>query len=177
MRRLQEALVGRFDRSSWHIEDLAVHRDERAQAAVDCQLAAFRDLYGEPTHIDGHHHIHVHPAVLACLPRELPIRTLLTAPPRLGDPPSARVRLLRQRFVAPDGCIDFRHVMASLPGGTGVLDFARDHVLEVMVHPQQPPEREALHTPAWAAALAEVELGSYRDVVASRSKSVRAGRR
>src|SRR5947209_15703921 len=38
---------------------------DRVDACVRDQLDAFRALYGrEPTHIDGHHHVHLTPTVL-----------------------------------------------------------------------------------------------------------------
>ena len=46
------------------------------------QLECFRASFGEPSHLDGHHHIHIHPAVLEHLPEDLPIRPILSVPSR-----------------------------------------------------------------------------------------------
>jgi predicted glycoside hydrolase/deacetylase ChbG (UPF0249 family) len=131
-------------------------------AALADQLQLFRELFGrEPTHLDGHHHVHVNAAVLEHLPRGLPIRPPLGASPQrtFGQ------RWLLRRFRRPDTCLAFERVHPALGGeGLGVLAQARRETLEVMVHPAQLHEREALLANDWRAALAELALGSYRDL-------------
>jgi hypothetical protein len=168
-RELQAELAGEFDAGSWLQADVRPREgDRRIREAVVQQLAAFRALYGEPSHLDGHHHIHIHPAVTACLPRELPIRPVLHSPTELGRRGDARDRLLRKQFRCADGCVGFQHVHPAFEDscGLGTLDFARRHVLEVMVHPQLEEERAALRTREWIGALAALQLGSYRGLQA-----------
>jgi predicted glycoside hydrolase/deacetylase ChbG (UPF0249 family) len=128
------------------------------------QLECFRASFGEPSHLDGHHHIHIHPAVLEHLPRELPIRPILSVPSRAGARPGRRERRLRRRFRSPDLCFAFEHVHASLGGaGLDALQPARQRTLEIMTHPQRKPERAALMSAEWREALSTLTLGSYLD--------------
>lgn len=166
-RQIQEHLGGAFGKESWLRDEhkRRRHIDSRVHEAVRLQLDAFRGLYGEPTHIDGHHHVHVHSAVLACLPPELPIRPVMRAPSRLGARRDARERLLHKRFRAADGCVSFRDVHTAL-GGSSVeaLRFAADRTLDVVVHAQFEDERLALRTREWARFLNAAVVGSYRDL-------------
>lgn len=140
-------------------------RDPRIREAITAQLEAFRALYGEPTHFDGHHHVHVHPMVLACLPRGVPIRPRLRTAAALRERYDRRDRRIRRGFVTADGCVSFRQVHSAFGATAGaVSEYAREHVLEVVVHPQRDDERRALHTPEWRVVLAEQQLGSYRDL-------------
>jgi predicted glycoside hydrolase/deacetylase ChbG (UPF0249 family) len=137
----------------------------RIGEAVAHQLEAFRAQFGEPTHIDGHHHVHMHRDVLACLPLELPIRLAPRLPDRLSARANRRERLARKRFRTPDGCVSLPQIHPSLGGsGLDALSFSQDRVLEVIVHPQLEAERQAIHGAEWRIALAPLELGSYRDL-------------
>jgi hypothetical protein len=161
VRRRQLELTRSFDPDSW------LRRDDRGAAAtliaagIADQLDRFRDQFGEPTHIDGHHHVHLHPAVLGQLPRSLAIRPPLQGSPRA--PLGQRWLLRRHRGAA--ACVAFGHVHPALGGdGMGRLDSARRLALEVMVHPAVPAERQALLSAEWRDALADLPLGSYRDL-------------
>jgi hypothetical protein len=165
---LQELLASTFDQTSWLDYDIRRRRriDARIREAVDYQLGAFRELYGEPSHIDGHHHIHVHPAVLLCLPPQMPIRPVLRNPRSLGRRGDARERLLRKRFVTVDGCVSFRDVHTALGGSPAeLLNFAAAHSVDVMVHTQYDEERKALRTREWNHIVNSGRLGSYRDLI------------
>ena len=130
-------------------------------AALDDQLQRFRELFGEPTHLDGHHHVHVDPAVVEHLPRMLPIRPPLSTSAKRTF---GQAWLLR-RFRHPDACLAFERLHPAL-GGEGLEALAQAHrrTVEVMVHPAQEREHEALLSSDWHAALAELTLGSYRDL-------------
>jgi chitin disaccharide deacetylase len=166
VRDLQEELTHVFSASSWSEDGVARHQqDPRIREAVADQLAAFRAVYGEPTHIDGHHHVHVHPAVLACLPPELPIRPVLHTPAEIAGRPTPRDRMLHKLFRSADACVAFQHVHPAFGGaGLQLLEFARKQTLEVMVHPQLEQEQLALRTPEWVDAMSCTQLGSYRDL-------------
>jgi predicted glycoside hydrolase/deacetylase ChbG (UPF0249 family) len=167
-RALQAALANEFDPGSWNrVDERAGDVDERIGEAIRHQLEAFTELFGaNPSHIDGHHHIHVHPAVASSLPRQLPIRPVLHTPAELRRRGNARDRALRRRFRCADGCVSFQHVHPAFEGSWGLrtLGYARRHVLEVMVHPQFDAERAALHSREWFDALSVVQVGSYLDL-------------
>jgi len=164
-RERQRRLTETFGRESWLG---ARHEKPDAQLLADViedQLECFREAFGEPTHLDGHHHIHVHPAVLDQLPDELPIRPILSTPSQADAKPSTRQRDLRRRFGGPELCFAFEHVHPSLGGdGLEVLDHALARSLEIMVHPQQERERSALCSSQWRAALDALRVGSYADL-------------
>jgi predicted glycoside hydrolase/deacetylase ChbG (UPF0249 family) len=166
VRDLQGELTLEFDaRSGSSDAKPPLIPDDRIATAIADQLAAFRALFGEPTHLDGHHHVHLHPSVLACLPPELPIRPPLRRPAHLATAPTRRDRLLRMMFQTIDGCVDIQHIHPAL-GGADLrwLDYSRRHTLEVMVHPQAESEQRALRTHEWKEALSALTLGSYADV-------------
>lgn len=166
LRRLTEV----FGSESWrgetrespHAHDVAA---QLVADVIDDQLERFRESFGEPTHLDGHHHIHTHPEVVDHLPRDLPIRPLLRVPSRALARRSARERRLQRRFVCPDLCFALGDVHPSLGGaGLEALGHAREASLEIMAHPRQEHEREALLSEGWRAALGTVALGSYADL-------------
>ncbi len=135
---------------------------------ISDQLECFRASFGEPSHLDGHHHIHIHPAALEHLPRDLPIRPILSVPSRAEARPGRRERRLRRRFRSPDLCFALEHVHPSLGGdGLAALEPARRQTLEIMTHPQRKPERQALMSSEWRAVLSTLTLGSYRDFARS----------
>jgi chitin disaccharide deacetylase len=165
-RDLQAELTTVFNPSSWYEDSVAPREpDLRIREAVAHQLAAFRAVYGEPTHIDGHHHVHVHPAVMTWLPPELPIRPVLRTPGEIGRRPTPRDRSLGKRFRSADACVAFQQIHPAFGGvGLQILEFGRKQTLEVMVHPQLEHEQRALRTPAWIDALCSSQRGSYRDL-------------
>jgi chitin disaccharide deacetylase len=161
VRQRQLAVTQRFDPDSWRGRDDRPVDAALVAAAIADQLGRFRELFGEPSHIDGHHHIHLHPAVLAALPRSLPIRPPLSP----EGATSLGQRWLLRRFKRPDRCLAFVRVHPALGGeGLDVLSQARQQTIEVMVHPAQTDELAALRSADWLAALAEVPLGSYREL-------------
>jgi predicted glycoside hydrolase/deacetylase ChbG (UPF0249 family) len=159
VRERQLALTRCFGPESWRRgEPTSVPAGQIAAAIAD-QLQRFREQFGEPTHLDGHHHVHVHPAVLSQLPRSMAIR-----PPLQRARGALAQRWRRRRFAGPSACLAFGEVHPALGGeGLQLLEPARHEVLEVMVHPAQPTERDALRSPEWQAALATLPLRSYRD--------------
>ena len=142
------------------------------KAALEDQLERFRELYGrEPTHIDGHNHVHLNPTVLHVLPGSYAVRPGY-------DPTSASpVRLLRR---ARNRKVRRRHptvghffALTSLHpalGGHGLeqaLRAAGSGSVELMVHPAEDRVFEVLLTDDWRRRIAEEHLGSYRDLVAA----------
>jgi predicted glycoside hydrolase/deacetylase ChbG (UPF0249 family) len=159
VRDRQQRLAAIVDRDSWwSARAVALDADLVATVVAD-QLERFRALLGEPTHVDGHHHVHVLDAVLACLPEGIAIRAPLTRP---GSEAVERIAQLRARFAVPDACLPFEAVHADLGGaGLHVLARARREAIEVMVHPRDPAQARALATRSWRDLLSEIGAASY----------------
>jgi predicted glycoside hydrolase/deacetylase ChbG (UPF0249 family) len=134
------------------------------------QLTTFRSLYGrEPTHLDGHNHVHLNPIVMIVVPRRLRLRTALYE----GGVHSPRdvPRMLRHRAIgAWHGSTDFFFPLATLHprlGGAGIeqrLALARDRSVELMTHPGQEVEHDLLCSRDWLALLDGLRLGSFDDL-------------
>jgi predicted glycoside hydrolase/deacetylase ChbG (UPF0249 family) len=165
VRERQLRLTEIFGSESWQGDGRETADAQLIADAIADQLECFREAFGEPTHVDGHHHVHTHPAVVEHLPAKLPIRPILSVPARAGARRSTRERRLHRRFLCPDMCFAFEHVHPSLGGaGLEVLDHAHRHALEVMVHPRQERERAALISEDWLQALSALTVGSYDDL-------------
>jgi predicted glycoside hydrolase/deacetylase ChbG (UPF0249 family) len=138
------------------------------RAAVEDQLERFRTIYRrEPTHIDGHQHVHLNPSVLLSLPREFRVRPGSECEGRLGRP------LRRLRTAALDlrhGTVSRMFALETLHpalGGAGldrVLELARRRTVEIMVHPDRAGDWQALTDPQWRHQLAGTRLGSYAEL-------------
>ena len=75
--------------------------------AVQDQFDTFRSVFGhEPTHLDGHHHVHLTPTVLrsTAIPEGMPIRNTR----RRG----VRQSVIERRFTCPDAFISIRQLSA-----------------------------------------------------------------
>lgn len=170
VRDRQGRLAALFGRESWLNDEQVAAPAQLIHEALEDQLERYRELYGEPTHINGHHHVHVHRSVLEALPRTFPVRPVLRVPSRAWSRPDARERRLRRRFVTATVALGFEHLHPALGGdGFDVLEPAGGHtVVEVMTHPQQSAELEALLSAEWRAVMARLQLGSYADLSARR---------
>jgi predicted glycoside hydrolase/deacetylase ChbG (UPF0249 family) len=168
-RERQQRLTEVFGPESWREDGHEAKPDRQLLVdAIEDQLGSFYEKFGQPTHIDGHHHIHAHPAVLEHLPRDLPIRPVLSVPARKNAGRERRNRQLRRRFLSPETCFAFEDVHPSLGGaGLEALDYAYHHSLEIMVHPKQEAERAALMSASWRDALAALTVGSYADLAST----------
>jgi len=169
VRERQRRLTEVFTSDGWR-ED-ASHWPDRGllREAIDEQIERFCEQFGQPTHIDGHHHVHVYDAVLELLPTTWPIRQLLRTPERVDARPSRRELNLRRRFVTPDVTLAFEHVHPAVGGaGLEALDRAKEVCVEVMTHPQRRVELDALMGSEWRATLATLPLGCYLDLENSR---------
>jgi chitin disaccharide deacetylase len=170
VRERHAALAGRIEPDGWRDGQLSTEVDlALLRDVVSDQLGEFRRQFGDPTHVDGHHHVHVYPAVSACLPPELPIRSLPRAARDVTAPASARELRLRGRFMVPELTLDLAQVHPELGGaGLQLLRLARSATVEVVTHPVFPEQRRLLAGADWRAALASLEVGSYRELAASR---------
>lgn len=144
------------------------------RAAILDQLRRFQEIYGnEPTHVDGHQHLHVWPtAILSrAIPARLPVRRSFTF--EAGEKPLPN-RLMR---AAVNGLIDSRHpstrefatvrmLKSFQTGGPACARLNRAHRLpvEVMVHPDRPDEYAFLTSAKWSQLLAQYPLGTYAEL-------------
>jgi predicted glycoside hydrolase/deacetylase ChbG (UPF0249 family) len=139
--------------------------------AIRDQLDEFRRLYGhDPTHIDGHHHVHITPDVLQVLPRDIPIRQTLSATPGARSlPRRLKHRWIASRFRTTDEFWAFYQLHPDLWGeGFGpAIERARSGSVEIMCHPSCPEELELLLTDAWLQLLAGARLGAYGDLTSA----------
>jgi chitin disaccharide deacetylase len=167
----QLLLTELFTRDGWWKEADRRFDRELLRGAIEDQVERFCEQFGEPTHIDGHHHVHLYDAVLDLLPRTWPLRPPLRAPARADARLNRRERRLRRRFRAPDLSFAFERVHPALGGaGLEALDRARSICVEVMTHPRQPSEMEVLRASEWRAALNSLPLGSYADLMRDRAR-------
>jgi predicted glycoside hydrolase/deacetylase ChbG (UPF0249 family) len=142
------------------------------------QLTRFEQLYGRaPTHVDGHHHMHL--AFNALFARALgrvhkcrrPVNRTATESAAVKRAARASVdRLVRVRFATTDWCMSIRPLHPGLAGaGIGQeLGRAGHGSLELVVHPGFPDERAVLSSPDWGALLAPYRLGSFEDLPSRR---------
>jgi predicted glycoside hydrolase/deacetylase ChbG (UPF0249 family) len=171
-RERQTRIVRYFARpAARHAYDPRIRR-----LVADCfrdQLEAFAATYGaEPTHFDGHQHIHVCPTVALSVPVSAIPRARAAHTYQRGErgPAKRLVRasqnaLLRRRFHIPAAFLDFDDVHPELGGrGFDRLAIARHAPVEIMTHPRRPGERPALLGDAWGEALATYPIGTYLDL-------------
>lgn len=166
-RERQLRLTEQFGKQGWRVPDVFTGDRTLLRDTIRDQLDRFREDIGEPTHLDGHHHVHVHNEVLELLPEilpaDLPVRAVPRTPPRSDDERDAREAGLYARWPAPDLVWEFHHLHPEL-GGAGLewLDRAQTMTVEIVTHPAEDNER--LDGAAWRAATGGLELGSYRDL-------------
>lgn len=174
VRARQERLVEYFAGPKWRRWGISPALFGEVERGIEEQLAQFRASYGaEPSHIDGHEHIHQALGVLAArtLPSGVKLRPSFTFGPeekRLGNRAfrAALNRGLRLRFEAPRYFFDIRDIHPSL-GGRGIeekLALSSGSAVEVMTHPAYDDECAILLGPAWAELLRDRPTGSYDDL-------------
>lgn len=144
------------------------------ERCVNDQLDGFRTLYGrEPTHIDGHNHVHMSPTVLLALPRATPVRTGESGLAGAGSGGSAaeHVRRARHRFIAHRHLTTARFYAINRLGDRptasdmhALLAAAGRHSVEIMTHPDRDGDYRLLMSDQWREALAEHRLGSFADL-------------
>jgi predicted glycoside hydrolase/deacetylase ChbG (UPF0249 family) len=165
-RERQQRLTEILDRDSWWRAPNRL-RGYHVGDVVNAQLERFRSRFGEPTHLDGHHHIHLHPDVLEELPA-LPIRPPLSKPEEFAETGPSDRRKLRGRFVTPDLCVAFELLASGTSTAlAAVLAHARARPVEVMVHPQEEAQQSLLTSAWWRELIESVPTGSYRDLASA----------
>lgn len=137
-------------------------------AAVEDQLERFRTTFGrEPTHIDGHQHVHLSPTVLLSLPRTFRIRPGKECEGRVGRPlRRLRTAVLDHRHGTVQRMFALEAVHPAL-GGHGldrVMELAGGMTVEIMVHPDRAGDYAAITDPGWRECLGSVRVGSYAEL-------------
>ena len=140
-------------RRRWTV-DLRPSTRRLVRDSIADQFESYVGLYGrEPSHVDGHHHVHVCPDVALALPSGTKVRQTLAT----GNL-HARVKQswLARRFRTPDRLVYFSDI--------GHADELRAHgaaTLEVMCHPSFPDELPRLLSDDWIGALPSLPRGTY----------------
>ena len=138
---------------------------------VQAQLEEFHRLYGQPpSHIDGHHHLHLCANVLfgGLLPTGSKVRRSFSFVPgekgalnrsyrRWIDRHLGRRHVLTDFFFPLSRCLDpirRQHVG----------ELALRHNVEVMTHPERQSEYELLKSQDFRAWIRPLQMGSYADL-------------
>jgi predicted glycoside hydrolase/deacetylase ChbG (UPF0249 family) len=149
---------------------------KRFDACIADQIERFRELYGrEPTHVDGHRHMHL--ALNAILSAPLGGARGYRRPFSLAAGESSPARrairaglaaAIRARFPTTDRLMSIRSLLPELggSGAQGKLEAARSGSVEVMAHPELEDERAALRSEAWSALIEPLRVGSFADLSA-----------
>jgi predicted glycoside hydrolase/deacetylase ChbG (UPF0249 family) len=129
--------------------------------AVRDQLERLAETYGDPTHVDGHHHVHLEAGVLEAIPARFPVRPPLSTPDGLGSVRRSPREAVPGRR-SPRWAFAVQHVHPAL-GGTGaaIVALAGRDAVEVMTHPSHEGELAALLGDAWRELLKGLRMGSY----------------
>jgi predicted glycoside hydrolase/deacetylase ChbG (UPF0249 family) len=169
-RERQARLAAKLSGSKLHrwVYDPLMRRD--IQTTVREQFDEFAKLYGcAPTHLDGHHHIHVIPNVLfsGAVPPRGKLRSPVCTSWRSAAA-RARGRLLRSalrqaRFTTTDYLLSIDELDA-WAHDDGAIALPRSASVEVMTHPGVPEEDSLLESSTWRRVLASRRLGSFKDL-------------
>ena len=175
VRGRQERIVDYFAGPKWRWWGFSRSLFTEIEKCIGDQVEAFEDLYGrEPTHIDGHQHVHQALGVMFArsMPAGAKMRPSFTFMPGEKSLPNRLTRsvvnrIMRSRFRAPRYFFDLRDIHPEL-GGAGLqarLELANQAAVEVMTHPGLPDERAVLLADSWAALLRGRPVGAYTDFV------------
>ncbi|MFZ2114026.1 MAG: ChbG/HpnK family deacetylase [Solirubrobacteraceae bacterium] len=147
------------------------------RACIADQLECFRALYDrEPTHIDGHNHVHLSPTVLLALPAATCTRTA-ESPAGATSSPGALLRRARGAFISRRYTTTDRFVAIDRLGSSPstqeidqLLALADRSSLEIMTHPDRERDHRLLMSERWRAALKCQTLGSFAALRATASQ-------
>lgn len=138
------------------------------RALVEGQMAEFKRLYGqEPSHIDGHQHLHLCTNLLLrpCIPPSTKVRRSFSFQAREKGWLNRRYRAwvdgrLAARYQITDYFFDISQ-HSSPDQLHRIAQLAKSHSIEMMTHPERPGERSLLLSTAYAEALNGTPLQGY----------------
>jgi chitin disaccharide deacetylase len=171
LRRRQLRIAGYFRLGRWAqvVDNPFLRRD--LTFVVRTQREEYGRLYGaDPARVDGHHHLHLSANMLRgrLLPAGAVVRRSFTFGP--GEK-SFFNRAYRRRI---DRRLARRHICADaffsieplddMPRLGRIIELARTHDVELMVHPGRPREVEFLLSPRILALLGDCPRGTYRQL-------------
>jgi predicted glycoside hydrolase/deacetylase ChbG (UPF0249 family) len=174
VRERQARLVRHFAGPKWRMWGFSARHYAEIERAITDQLTEFRRLYGrEPSHLDGHHHVHQSLSVLLArtLPRGAKMRpsfTFASGEKSVANRAfrAALNRAMLARFATPRYFFAIEDIHPQLGGG-GLeerLALAGGSTVEVMTHPGYARERSILLSPAWRALVGARRVGGYADL-------------
>ncbi len=170
----QRRIVRYFSGPWWRMWGFSPTLFTEIERCIADQLERFRRLYGrQPTHIDGHQHVHQALGVMFARSLEsgMRMRPSFTFMPGEKSLPNRLTRkllnrLMRIRFGTPHFFFSIRDMHPAL-GGAGLeakLDLATRESVEIMTHPAEEDERAVLLDESWAALLRGRRVGGYQDL-------------
>jgi predicted glycoside hydrolase/deacetylase ChbG (UPF0249 family) len=176
VRERQARLARYYGGRSWRRWGASPALFSEIERAIGDQLAEFRRLYGrEPSHFDGHEHIHQSLAVLVArtFPPAARMRPSFTYLPGEKSALNRSMRALinrglHARFSAPRYFFSIRD-MHPLLGGVALeekLALSSGSSVEVMTHPGWDDELAILLDPSWEALIRPRRLGRYEELEA-----------
>lgn len=144
-------------------------------SALSDQIEAFTALYGQkPTHVDGHHHIHVSANVLSsrAIPSGWKMRRSFTFLPGEKPLPNRLWRktfnfLMARRFPGTDYFFDVNSVDFNRRGDTALprkLALFEAATVEVMCHPALADDFALLMSSSWSGVIDRLPTRSYEAV-------------
>jgi predicted glycoside hydrolase/deacetylase ChbG (UPF0249 family) len=174
-----ESLVAFFNRSQYALLVYNPRLRDAFKAVYQAQVDEFQRLYGRlPSHIDGHHHLHLCANMLvdAVIPRGFGVRRNFTfAPEEKGLVNRAYRRLvdtcLGRRYVLTDYFFSLEQCLS----GRGrplrrVVDLAKVANVEIMTHPRKSEEFDYLAGQQCVDVLGTVTKGTYAELSVKRPR-------
>ena len=144
------------------------------ESSIQDQLDAFRSTYfREPTHLDGHHHVHFTPNVLLSrtIPPLMKLRRTYTYERGEKRTTNRAFRMilhssLGRRHRTTEYFFDLHDLHPELGGGgmERKLDLAKSTSVEVGCHPEVADERNVLLSTRWIDTLTNFRTGSFLEL-------------
>ena len=132
------------------------------------QYEEFVKLYDKvPTHIDGHHHMHLCTNMLfgSLIPLNSKVRKSFSFFPGEKKLPNRLYRLtvdgwLKRSYVCTDLFFSLTPVK-EMRRLQDILELSRSYLVELMVHPQKPEEFECLMSDEYMKVLRGIKVGNF----------------
>lgn len=137
--------------------------------AFDAQIEEYRRLFREdPTHIDGHHHMHLclNMVLGRLIPPGMRVRRNFTFASGEKDPVNRFYRKLMdrwllRRYICSDSFFSIEPI-EDLPRLRAIVRLGRQENVELMTHPGKGDEYSFLQTPQFHGLINEAPRGTHR---------------